>query len=1045
MKKTVLLILALMLLLSACGTSTEDPTTNGSAVTPSGEYYIEFAVDSLNVYLYETAPLPINTNADQTMVSYSSTNPSVAVVENNEIKPVSAGSVTITATIQGGVSDTLIVNVADDGNVPFLDVQNEKVSLFENSEFMINAKVSVRGKEVNAHFSFESSDPNVVSVDDKGTITAHKTGSATVNVKAVINGYASADMASLNRSIDVKVLNTVVFDVSAESTIVCTRTETVKGVAYSNETALSGTLLTGSGTKTLAEINCTWISTKPDIASVANNKIVGHKFGETEIYAQVTIDNETYSSNHLRISVEKPTVGADIAAVDIDLSANKIDLPTDYMVNGDKTILHVYDKENPKTDIFADHLAHYEHLGPRTWIIESDQYNYKLDVVVCSKIITTKEELAALHTFGRNVKRSEAGIVSYEGYFILGADIDMDGTRFRTFCGNATGATSYKYNGFIGVFDGRGHIVTGAGVSASDSGLFPTLNADSVVKNVAFVNANVSGPSGLISSNFGGTIENVYVEGKLTCMRASADSPSSLLASKIYDGAAIRQCVVIVTNPTVNNDYSAAIGMLVSAKEDAMNNVFVLGTETKSLATSVGDKYSELKNDGNGQFVNYSDLLSEDLSGFGECWTFGKDGIAFSAAGSGEHTHNISTEWMKDSEKHWRFCIICGERINEAEHSFGEWQITKPASETETGIETRYCTVCMYGESREIPNIQHVHSYEIKSDANNHWTECSCGEKTAKEAHFGGKASETKRAVCSVCGREYGEFAQGYGTVYFGDVIIHDNGYDGVKIRPLFSKPEKCQNEVFEYTVENESVCYIENDRVYFLTLGTTKVTAKSEHFEESFTVSAENFEFLMKANKLVTGLTGICDGEETLFIGDSFFEFWRDGTYGCRKFEDTFGEFKAFNIGISGATTHDWRSISGKLRNKANNPKNIVINLGINNINVRSEDGTTCANNLILMIEDYLEMFPDTHIYYCSLTHCCGHYENNWKYNEETNRIMNEFCDRNDRVHYIDVIGEFGENYADYLISDGLHPSQKGYDVFERLIKEVVVMTNKS
>ena len=39
-----------------------------------------------------------------------------------------------------------------------------------------------------------------------------------------------------------------------------------------------------------------------------------------------------------------------------------------------------------------------------------------------------------------------------------------------------------------------------AGVAANDSGLFPTLNKNSIVKNVAFRNASVTGSSGLISA-----------------------------------------------------------------------------------------------------------------------------------------------------------------------------------------------------------------------------------------------------------------------------------------------------------------------------------------------------------------------------------------------------------------------------------------------------------------------------------------------------------------------------------------------------------------
>ena len=70
--------------------------------------------------------------------------------------------------------------------------------------------------------------------------------------------------------------------------------------------------------------------------------------------------------------------------------------------------------------------------------------------------------------------------------------------------------------------------------------------------------------------------------------------------------------------------------MLVTAKETSLENVYVLGTETKIISTSVGDRYSVLANENNGQFINYSNLLLNDLSSFNEYWVFGENEIIFS-------------------------------------------------------------------------------------------------------------------------------------------------------------------------------------------------------------------------------------------------------------------------------------------------------------------------------------------------------------------------------------------------------------------------------
>lgn len=624
--KYLLLFIILILSLSACK---KDEESNPVSI-PNTNYYADFTVDSLSVYTYETIALPINTNASSSEIIYAISNDSIAKIEGDKVIPLKGGSTTITAKVGNSELDSIIINVVDDQNVPFLEVSNNELNLIEGSVFDTEAKVLLRTKEVSANIQYISSDESIATVDENGSVTALKPGVAYINVFATYNRYTSDTLKSLARTIVVNVNPLVVLDIASESNIINTRNEVINNVQYSNEVDLFGTLLTATEQKSIFETNCQWISTNSNVAKVENNKIVGYAIGTTDIYAQLTIDNVVYTSNYLSITVENPTILVSERQIDVDLSNNELVLPNDFMLNGDTNILKIFDKENPLINIYENKkLISYDKLGPRKWIIQSTNNNYEVDVVVCSKIITTKEELASLHTYGQNVVKGLSGIVSYEGYFILGSNIDMKGTRFRTFCGINTGATSYTHNGFIGVFDGRGYTITNASVTAENSGLFPTLNKKSIVKNVAFVDATVSGDSGLITSNFGGRIENVYIEGKLTCNRATADNPNSLLASKIYDGSKIVNCIVYLKNPSTNYNYSSAIGMLVTAKEDALENVYVLGTNTKVLSTSAGDRYALLANEGNGQFINYSDLLLVDLSSFNNHWVFGDTNISF--------------------------------------------------------------------------------------------------------------------------------------------------------------------------------------------------------------------------------------------------------------------------------------------------------------------------------------------------------------------------------------------------------------------------------
>lgn len=68
-----------------------------------------------------------------------------------------------------------------------------------------------------------------------------------------------------------------------------------------------------------------------------------------------------------------------------------------------------------------------------------------------------------------------------------------------------------------------------------------------------------------------------------------------------------------------------------------------------------------------------------------------------------DHIHSYGEEWKSDKTNHWHECTVCGEKADVAEHTFGDWIIDKEATDTETGLKHKECTVCGYEESEIIP------------------------------------------------------------------------------------------------------------------------------------------------------------------------------------------------------------------------------------------------------------------------------------------------------------------------------------------------------
>ena len=137
-----------------------------------------------------------------------------------------------------------------------------------------------------------------------------------------------------------------------------------------------------------------------------------------------------------------------------------------------------------------------------------------------------------------------------------------------------------------------------------------------------------------------------------------------------------------------------------------------------------------------------------------------------SGTGGGEHTHSYGSEWKYDADNHWHECS-CGDKVDKAAHTAGEWIIDTPATATTSGSKHKECTICGYTMTTEtIPATgggEHTHSYgsEWKYNATNHWHECSCGDKDDVAAHsfkwvVDKKATATKKGSkheeCKVCG-----------------------------------------------------------------------------------------------------------------------------------------------------------------------------------------------------------------------------------------------------------------------------------------------------
>lgn len=184
----------------------------------------------------------------------------------------------------------------------------------------------------------------------------------------------------------------------------------------------------------------------------------------------------------------------------------------------------------------------------------------------------------------------------------------------------------------------------------------------------------------------------------------------------------------------------------------------------------------------------------EDVKATGHKYSNDCDASCNSCGAERSITHDYSTKWSSNSEKHWHECNICGAKKDEQKHTPGAAATEKnPQTCTECGYVLKAalghthkysdtwskdvighwheCTGC--DEIKDYQNhvyesdcdttcdtcghiraAEHMYENQWTSDNDGHWHECSvCGDQLEKEPHVPGpEATLEDPQICIVCG-----------------------------------------------------------------------------------------------------------------------------------------------------------------------------------------------------------------------------------------------------------------------------------------------------
>jgi lysophospholipase L1-like esterase len=179
----------------------------------------------------------------------------------------------------------------------------------------------------------------------------------------------------------------------------------------------------------------------------------------------------------------------------------------------------------------------------------------------------------------------------------------------------------------------------------------------------------------------------------------------------------------------------------------------------------------------------------------------------------------------------------------------------------------------------------------------------------------------------------------------------------------------------------------------------------------------------------------------ELLFVGDSITDWFANprgtnpGT-GRKVWDASFGSMKPANFGIAGDTTQGvlWRMQNGEL--EGFKTKLIVLMLGTNNISRNPVDEIADGDRLI--VEEFKKRQPQAKVLVLGIFP-----RNNMRQPEQTPAIRASIQEINSRlarladnkqVFYMDIGDKFltsDGTLTTEIMPDGLHPSEKGYQVW--------------
>ena len=174
-------------------------------------------------------------------------------------------------------------------------------------------------------------------------------------------------------------------------------------------------------------------------------------------------------------------------------------------------------------------------------------------------------------------------------------------------------------------------------------------------------------------------------------------------------------------------------------------------------------------------------------------------------------------------------------------------------------------------------------------------------------------------------------------------------------------------------------------------------------------------------------------DKKEILFVGSSSIRMWT-------TLEEDMQPYQVLNRGFGGATTNEVLQYYDRII-KPYKPQIIVVYVGENDISEGGNPLETASLNEYLF-DKIRHDFKKSKIVYISMKPSIARW-NLWEDFKKGNAKIKQLCDSNDAWTYVEsadvMLHENGTIRKDIFIEDGLHMNAEGYELWTKIVKDVL------